>query len=72
MLCNQKCVFNGVLPGNETVKFLFISFIFLAFSATYNVSFTKIICISMPHHFNIFFLAFFMKFDYPAFKKKKS
>ena len=25
----------------------------------------------MPHHFNIFFLAFLMKFDYPAFKKNE-
>ena len=41
--------FNGVLPGNQTVKFLFLA---------YSVSFTKIIIISMPHRLNVFFLAF--------------
>ena len=46
--------FNGVLPGNETVIFFF----FLAFSVRYNVSFTKIICISMPHRLNVFFSHF--------------
>ena len=41
------CVFdfNGVLRGNETV--IFFSF-FLHFSVAYNVSLTKLICISMP------------------------
>ena len=39
--------FNGVLPGNETVKF-FIVLLFWHFSVTHYVSFTKIICISMP------------------------
>ena len=45
---------------NETVKFLF----FWHFSVTFNVSFTKIICVSMPHELNVFFLAFWhMKFN---------
>ena len=46
--------FNGVLPGNETVKFFF----FWHFSVRYNVSFTKIIRISMRHQLNVFFRIF--------------
>ena len=34
--------FNGVLPGNETVK----CFFFWHFSVRYNISFTKMICVS--------------------------
>ena len=49
--------FNVVLPGNETVKFLFSGI----FSVTYNVSFTKIICIIMPHRLNVFFNIFNLK-----------
>ena len=50
--------FNGVLPGNETVIFFF----FWHFSVRYNVSFIKIIRISMPHRLNVFFSHFVMKF----------
>ena len=65
-------VFNGVLPGNETGDFFFFFFFFfLHFSVTYSVSFTKIICISMSHRLNIFFLHIFMKFNFLAFKKNK-
>ena len=46
--------FNGVLPGNETAKFFF----FDIFSISYNVSFSKIICISMPHRFSVDFSHF--------------
>ena len=45
--------FNGVLPGNETVNFLF-----LRFSVTFNVGFTKIIYISMPNRLNVCFSHF--------------
>ena len=55
--------FNGALPGNEMVKCYFI----LYFSVTYNISFTEIICISMLHQLNVFFLTFFMKFNFLAF-----
>ena len=33
-------------------------FAFWHFSVTYNVSFTKIICISLPHRLKVFFLHF--------------
>ena len=33
-------------------------FAFWHFSVTYNVSFTKIICISLPHQLKVFFLHF--------------
>ena len=45
-----------------------IFLLFWHFSVRYNVSFIKIICISMPHRLNVFFLAFFMKFCFLAFK----
>ena len=35
--------FHGVLLGNEMMKF------FWHFSVTYNIGFTKINCISIPH-----------------------
>ena len=43
--------FHGILPRNETVNL----FCFGIFSVRYNVSFPKIICISMPHQINVFF-----------------
>ena len=43
-------------------------FFFLAFSVTYNVRFTKIICMSLPHRLSIF-LAFFLEFNFLALKK---
>ena len=39
-----------------------------AFSVTYNVRFTKIICMSLPHRLSIF-LAFFLEFNFLALKK---
>ena len=41
------------------------------FSITHNVSFIKIICISMPHRLNVFFLAFFMKLHFLALKNEE-
>ena len=42
-------------------------FFFWHFSVTYNVSFTKIICINMPYRLNVFFSCiFFMKFNFLA------
>ena len=41
--------FDGVLPGTGTVKFFIWHF-----SVTYNVCFTKIICISMAHRLHVF------------------
>ena len=41
------------------------------YSVRYNVSFIKIIRISMPHRLNVFFFAFFMKFYFLAFKNLK-
>ena len=38
-----------------------------AFFLTYIVSFTKIICINMPHRLNVSLLAFFVKFSFLAF-----
>ena len=52
-----------VLSGNEAAKFLVFGFFFV----THNVRFTKIICISMPNQLNVFFLAFFMIFNFLAF-----
>ena len=46
--------FNGILPRNETVNLFCLGH----FSVRYNVSFTKIICISMPHQINVFFSHF--------------
>ena len=46
--------FIGILPRNETVNL----FCFGIFSVRYNVSFTKIICISMPYQINVFFAHF--------------
>ena len=43
-------------------------FLFWHFSVRYNISFIKIIRIGMPHRLNVFFLAFFMKFCFLAFK----
>ena len=45
--------FNGVLPGNEMVNFFFFwggggGGIWGGGEVTHNLSFTKIICISMP------------------------
>ena len=54
--------FNGVLPGNETV-------IFLHFSVIYNVSFSKIICIGMPHQLSVFFSHFSQNLIFLHFKK---
>ena len=59
----------GVLPGNEAVNFLLL--FFWHFSLTYNVSFTEIICISMPHRLNVF-SRIFHEFNFLAFKKMKS
>ena len=56
--------FNGVLPGNETVFF----FSFWHFSVRYNVSFTKIIRLTIPNGLNVFFSHFFMKLYFLAFK----
>ena len=45
-------------------------FAFWHFSVTYNVSFTKIICIRLSHRLKVFFfLAFFMEFSFLALKK---
>ena len=44
-------------------------FAFGHFPVTYNVSFTKIICISLPHRLKVFFLHFFMEFSFLALKK---
>ena len=44
-------------------------FAFWHFSVTYYVSFTKIICIRLPHRLKVFFLAFFMEFSFLALKK---
>ena len=46
-------------------------FLFWHFSVRYNVSFIKIIRISMPHRLNVFFSHFFMKFYFLAFKNLK-
>ena len=46
------------------------SFIFRPFSITYNVNSTNVICISMPHRLNVFFLHFFMKVNFLVFEKK--
>ena len=46
-------------------------FLFWHFSVRYNVSFIKIIRISMPLRLYVFFLAFFMKFCFLAFKNLK-
>ena len=49
-------------------------FLLWHFSVRYNVSFIKIIRISMPHRLNVFSLAFLMKFCFLAFinlKKKR-
>ena len=46
-------------------------FFFGIFSVRYNVSFIKIIRISMPHRLNVFFSHFFMKFWFLAFKNLK-
>ena len=43
--------FNGVLPGK-------ICKMFLGFSVTYNISFTKIICKSMPDRLTVVFSHF--------------
>ena len=49
-----------------------ICFLFWHFSVRYNVSFIKIIRISMPHRLNVFILAFFfIKFCFLAFKNLK-
>ena len=40
-------------------------------SVRYNVSFIKIIRISMPHRLNVFFSHFFMNFCFLAFKNLK-
>ena len=63
--------FNGILPENETVNFFV--FFFFAFFSNIQCKFTKIICISMPHRSSItcIFLAFFMKFNFLAFKKNE-
>ena len=45
---------------------------FWHFPVTYNVSFTKIICISLPHRLKVFFLHFFMEFSFLALKKNKT
>ena len=45
-------------------------FAFLAFSVTYNVSFTKRICISLPHRLKVFFLHFFHGIQFSCIKKK--
>ena len=52
-----------VLSGNEAAKFLVFGFSFVR----HNVRFTNIICISMPNQLNVFFLAFFMIFNFLAF-----
>ena len=46
-------------------------FLFWHFSVRYNVSFIKIIRISIPHRLNVFLLAFFMKCYFLAFKNLK-
>ena len=43
-------------PGNG----IYLLFFSLQFSKTYNVRLTNIICVGLPHRFNVFFLAFFM------------
>ena len=49
-------------PGKETVYFFFLSY-----SVTYNVNFTKVIHIFMPHRSNIFLNRyFFLKFHFLA------
>ena len=39
------------------------AFFFCSYSITYIVSFTEIICISMLHRLNVFFMIFFMQFN---------
>ena len=58
--------FKGVLPGNETVILFFWHY-----SVTNNVSFTNIICISMPPSIKCIFsrFYFFIKFNFLHFKK---
>ena len=48
--------FNIVMLGNETVNTLFSYLIFV----TYNVNFTKVMCISMPHQLNIVVMSLFV------------
>ena len=51
--------------------FFVFFFFFWHFSVRYNVSFIKIIRISVPHRLNVFFSHFFMKFYFLAFKNLK-
>ena len=44
-------------------------FAFWHFPVTYNVSFTKIICISLPHRLKVFFLHFFHGIQFSCIKK---
>ena len=46
-------------------------FLLWHFFVRYNVSFIKIIRISMPHRLNVFFSHFFMKFYFLTFKNLK-
>ena len=44
-------------------------FAFWLFSVTYNVSFTKIICISLPHRLKVFFSCIFHGIQFSCIKK---